>query len=478
MPSVRKMPETLNPLPFQPTIWNWIKDKPRCAVFAGMGMTKTVCTLTAVSDLILEGAAKGVLVICPHRVGTLAWEAQVKRWAHVNWLTVANMRTPEGQQAWEDGSADVYWINSERLPDITRTVKGKETVYPGFVSRFIKKRKKIPVDILVWDEISQAKNPSSKRANALRPYLHDIPGKFRSPFRRLIGLTGTPHPNSYADLFAPIRLLDPSVFGLSFHQWRNRHFTSDFMGWKWEIKPGAKEIIDAQIADIALVMRSEDHLDLPDCTTIDVDVILPPKVMKDYRTLEKDLLLELAEGDVEALSAAALATKLLQATAGCLYLSDSDGVAVLHDAKIKALRKIRKTHKDEPILVVTHYIHERKRLLEEFPEAVEFHENDVPAWQRGEIPMWIAQSKQISHGIDGLQDSGRIIVWVTPTYSWETYIQLVHRLVRPGQKHETIIYRLLGVSTIDWAVVAALEEKCDGERGLMAAVHALQQLRA
>ena len=134
-------------------------------------------------------------------------------------------------------------------------------------------------------------------------------------------------------------------------------------------------------------------------------------------------------------------------------------------------------HKGEPVLVVAHYIHERKRLLEEFPEAREFHEDDVPAWQAGEIPLWIAQSKQISHGIDGLQDSGRIIIWVTQTHSWETYTQLIHRLVRPGQKHETLIYRLLCADTIDWAVAATLKEKKEGERGMMAAIHALQQLR-
>jgi len=467
------MSETWVPEYYHTEMLEWLMARKAAALWCGMGLGKTSATLTAISNLILEGGAKGALVICPHRCGPTAWEAQIRRWEHVNWMRIANMRTPEGRQAWEDGSAEIYWVNSERLPDIERNGK----VSPGFVSKFIKRRKSLPVDILVWDELSQAKNPSSKRANALRPYLHDV-GAFKTPFKRLIGLTGTPHPNSYADLFAQVRLLNPAIFGLSFPQWRARHFDSDYMGWKWEIKPGAKEIIDAQLADFALVMRSEDHLDLPDCTTIDVDVNLPRKAEAAYKTLEKDLLLELEEGDVEALSAAALTTKLLQATAGCLYLSDSDGVAVLHDAKIKALRKLVNTHKGEPILVVAHYIHERKRLLEAFPEAREFDEADVPSWQAGEIPMWIAQSRQISHGIDGLQDSGRIIVWVTPTYSWETYTQLVHRLVRPGQKHETLVYRLLCTDTIDWAVSGVLEEKEKGEKGLMAAVHALQQMRA
>lgn len=470
------MPEPFTPLPFQPEIWNWILDHPKCAVFAGMGMTKTVCTLTAINQLILEGAAKGALIICPHRVGPYAWEAQIHKWDHINHLKIANLRTEEGVEAWEKGTADIYWVNSERLPDITRTVKGKTRVYPGIVSRLVKKRKSLPVDILVVDELSLAKNPSSKRFNALRPYLHDIPDRFTSPFRRLIGLTGTPHPNSYLDVFAQVRLLDPSVFGTAYSRFRDRYFTSDYMGYVWTLRDGAKDKIDAKLADLALIMRSEDHLNLPTCTTIDVDVNLPPKAAKAYRTLEKEMLLEMEEGDVEALSAAALTTKLMQATAGCFYTTEGD-TALLHDAKIKALKKILKTHKNEPVLVIAHYKHERRRLMEAVPQARAFHEKDIPAWKRGEIPVWVAQSRQLSHGIDGLQESGRIIVWATPTHSWEVYTQLVHRLVRPGQKHETLVYRLLATDSIDWSVAATLTEKQEGEQGLLAAVKNLQQLR-
>jgi len=472
------MSEVFQPMPFQPGIVRWLKEHDSCAIWAGMGMGKTACTLTAISELILEGSAKGALIICPHRVGPLAWAAQIERWEHLNWLRIANMRTEEGAQAWEDGSCDIFWINSERLPSTDRKVKGRAKHYPGFVERFITKRKALPVDIFVWDEVSQAKNHKSVRANAIRGYLHDSE-RYKTKFKYRWGLTGTPHSNSYLDVFAPTRLLDNGKrLGKSFFQFRSCWFDSDFMGFVHIIKDGAKEKIDAKLADFALVLRSEDHLDLPETTIIDVDVTLPGAAMTAYRELEKSFLLQVEEGDIEALSAAALTTKLLQLTCGCVYLTEGNAKsAVLHDAKIKALRKIRKDHISEPLLVVAHYKHERRRLLEEFPEAREFHERDVPAWQRGEIPMWIAQSAQISHGIDGLQDSGRIIVWVTPTWSWETYTQLIHRLVRPGQKHETLVYRLLCKDTIDWAVAGTLEEKKEGERGLMAAIHALQQLR-
>lgn len=471
------MSEPLNMLPFQPLMIDWILRHPRCAVFAGMGMTKTVCTLMAFSEMLLQGEVRGMFLTAPHRVLAISWPNQIARWREVSWLRFANLRTEEGIQAWHDGTADIYGINPERLNSVEKTVRGKSKRYPGFVERHIKGNRRVPADMYVCDECSLAKNPSSKRFNTLRNFLHDIPGRYTSPFRRTLGLTGTPHPNTYLDLFAQIRLLDPSIFGTVFYRFRDRFFEqADYMGYSYKLRPGAKEQIEAALADFALVMLSEEWLQLPDCHVEDIDVAMPRDAREAYDELEKELLIEVDGKTITAASAAVLATKLLQACGGCLY-ADGGGVAVLHDAKLKALRALRKRHHDEPLLVVTHFIEERERLLRAFPEAVEFHERDLPKWQRGEIPMWVCQERQISHGIDGMQDGGRIVVFCTPTHSWETYTQLIHRLVRPGQLRETIVYRLLCADSYDWSVVETLRDKQEGESGLMQAIKNLQQLR-
>ena len=476
-----------------------LSDNGNACLFASPGLGKTVVTLTAISELILDGAAKGALIVAPLRVCAITWPAQTAKWDHTRWMRVANLRTAAGQQAWDDGSADLYLINSEQLPTITRNVKCRsckgheegcdrchmgteELVTPGFVDRFIKGRRTLPVDILVIDELSLAKNHSSKRFNALRPYLHDIAkvdGKkdFTSPFRRRWGLTGTPAPNSYLDLFAQARLIDGGKrLGSAFTAFQRRYFESDYMGYKFTIRHGAKETIDEKLADLALVMLGEDYLDLPTCNTEDIEVELPAASMKHYKTLEKELLVELETGEITALSAAALTTKLLQLTAGCVFDADKN-VHMVHDAKIDALRKIRKAHPKEPLLVLTSYTHERQRVLEAFPEAKQFHEKDLGDWQKGRIPMWVTDARSISHGIDGIQLAGRIAVWMTPTYSWETYTQTNARIVRTGQSSQTIVYRILAKGTIDPAVAEVLRMKEEGHSGLMAALKALQALK-
>lgn len=449
------MSEPFTPYPYQLAMLDWAKRKDDFALFVSCGMGKTVVTLKALEDRILDGASRGALIVAPIRVCSITWPNQVARWGHSSWMRVAHLRTPEGMKAWDEGSADIYLINPEQLPKL--------------VPRMFKGRKRIPVDTIVIDEISLFKNPNSKRGNALRPYL--------PMFKQRIGLTGTPVPNNYLDLFGQIRMLDDGKrLGRSFTHFRSTYFDqADYMGYSYKLKPGAKDQIDQRLSDLCLVMLGDDHLDLPTCATEDIPVTLPPHAKTAYKELEKELLLELEKSDVVALNAATLAGKLLQLTGGSIY-GEERVVNHVHTAKIDALLKLRKKHKREPMLILTAFKHESARVLKAIPGARMFDERDLKDWQAGKIHTWVADPRSLSHGIDGLQQSGRIAVWFSLTYSHETYVQTNARLVRTGQSQETLIYRLVAGGTIDDAVAEALREKSDTQTGLLNALKALQQL--
>ena len=444
------------PLPHQPRMIEWVQDRDSSALFCSPGMGKTVTVLTVLDNWRTEGEANGALIVGPIRTLSVTWPNQIALWGHTRWMRVAQLRTPEGIKAWHDHSADVYLINPEMLPKV--------------LPKLFKGLKKMPVDTIIVDELSLAKNPQSKRFNALRPYL-----KY---FRKRVGLTGTPVPNNYLDLFAQIRLLDDgNRLGKAFYAYRQSFFTSDYMGFKWTINKGAKETIDNKLADLCLVMLGDDYLDVPTCSTEDVEVAMPPEAKAAYKTLEKELLLELEhEPDVVAMSAAVLANKLLQATSGAIYTEEKT-VHVLHDAKIKALQGIRKKHGKEPILVLTAYKHEMERVLQAIPGSRKFDERDMDEWQSGRIHTWVSHFGSLSHGIDGIQKSCSKAVWVTLPWSHEGYVQTNARVVRTGQSHETTIYRLITPGTMDEAVCEALRTKSDTESGLLMALKALQQLK-
>jgi hypothetical protein len=296
---------------------SYAEERDSFAYFCSPGLGKTPVTLKIIADRILEGRCRGVLVVAPIRVGLITWPTQVRRWEHSAWLKCVNLRTPQGMEAWKNGTADIYLINPEMMPKLLPQMM---------------KQKRIPADMLVIDELSVAKNPSSVRFKALAKHL--------DRFTQRIGLTGTPVPNSYLDLFAQIKLLDDGErLGRSFVKFKQSFFDSDFMGYRFTIKAGAKETIDAKLADLCLVMLGDDYLDVPTCTTEDIEVALPPEAKAAYKTLEKELLIQLRKSEVVALNAATLTGKLLQITSGSVY-GEERVVNEVHSAKIDALKKL------------------------------------------------------------------------------------------------------------------------------------------
>jgi len=446
------MPEVFRPFKYQTPMVEHLLANERAGLFVPPGKGKTVVTLKALDDLFTTGEARGVLIVAPLRVCSITWPDQVERWQHSSWMRVANLRTKQGLQAWIDQSADIYLINSELLPNRLPLMFPK-----NFTS---------PANVLVIDELSLAKNHASKRFKALRKHLHH--------FDRRIGLTGTPIPNNYLDLFAQIRLLDDGErLGKFISRYKEEHFYSDYMGYTWTLNPGAKDVIDQKLSDLCLVDMGSGN-DLPASSVVDVPVTMPPDAAKQYKALQKELLVTIKTGEIQAPSAATLVNKLLQFTSGSVYDEDRT-VHHVHDSKLHALKHLLDQHA-EPVLVLCAYKHESARILQAFPQAAMFDERNMTDWQAGKIPIWVADPRSLSHGIDGLQRSCRIAIWMTLTYSNETYLQTNARLIRTGQAAETIIYRIICPGTIDDAVAEALRVKSDTQSGMLNAIHALQRL--
>jgi len=450
------MTETFEPFNYQIPMVEHLLANDRAALFVSPGKGKTVVTLTALDVLATCGQLRGALIVAPLRVCSITWPAQVARWSHTSWMRVVNLRTAEGLQAWLDGTADIYLINSELLPNRLPLMFPKRKTFV------------CPVDTLVIDELSLAKNPQSKRFKALHKHLGAITRRW--------GLTGTPIPNNYLDLWMQVRMLDDGKrLGVKYSGYKDEHFyPADYMGYTFKLVTGHKEQIDRRLADLALVMVG-DPSDLPSSSIIDIPATMPPAARKQYKTLEKEMLAEIADGEITAPSAGVLVNKLLQLTSGAVYDEDRN-VLPVHTAKLDALRGLLDKHKGELVLILTAFKHESARILDAIPEARMFDEMLLGEWQDGRIPIWVADPRSLSHGIDGLQKSCRIAIWCSLTYSHETYVQTNARLIRTGQTAETIIYRIICPGTIDDAVAEALRDKSETQTGMLHAVRALQRM--
>ena len=433
---------SFKPYDYQVSMVDHLVSNDHGALFVQMGLGKTACTLEA-----LHRVGGKALILAPLRVANMVWSDQVKQWDYP--LKVANLRTKEGMQAWEDGSADIYTVNFEMISR-------------GILDKLI--RKDMPVDTLIIDELSCLKANSKRTKTVIRS---------RKSFRRVWGLTGTPSPNGLMDLFYQLKVIDGGKrLGKFITHFRSRWFTSDYMGYNWEPKPHAHKEIHQAIADICHIKLSGEHMAIPECDMIDVDIKLSAGVYKQYKALEKDLVIQLGDDTVDAQSAATLVNKLQQMTAGTVYGDEKQPVKI-HTAKHKPLAKILSKH--EPVLILTKYRTEMEAVLEAFPEVQPFDEKRMDDWKAGRIPAWVANPASLSHGIDGIQQSCSTIVWLSLTYSLEQYEQTNARILRTGQKKASTIYRIMAEDTIDWVVASALEQKNEGQSTLMSSVAMLQR---
>lgn len=429
-----------------------IIENKKYGLFLDMGLGKTVSTLTAFNDLQLLDTEK-MLVIAPLNVAKDTWADEIDKWEHLNHLKVSKiLGTPKQRIAAIQKEADIYITNKENTKWLCEYFKNEW-----------------PFDMVVIDELSTFKNPSSQRFKAIKKKLPLI--------KRFVGLTGTPSPNSLLDLWAQVYLLDRGKrLETTFSRYREKYFkathqVSDHV-YNWELREGSEEAIYKQIDDICLSMKAKDYLTMPERIDNKQTVSLSIKERKYYDELEKYYILESEEdGTIVAQSGASLSQKLLQLSNGAVYTDDED-VRHIHNRKLDKLEEIIEEAQGQPILVFYNFKHDKDRLLERFKEAITLDTEDYKdKWNSGKVKILLAHPASAGHGLN-LQQGGHIIVWFGLTWSLELYQQANARLYRQGQKHTTIIHHIMTENTIDQRVYEALQNKELTQEELMKAIKA------
>jgi len=430
---------------------DFIIEEERCALLLDMGMGKSVSTLTAIKDLKDSFAVNKVLVIAPLRVARSVWAQEAQKWRHLDDLKVSVcLGAQRNRQAALARDADIYVINRENVTWLVDLYKAKW-----------------PFDAVIIDESSSFKSPSSKRFRSIKKIL---------PYTNyMVLLTGTPSPNSLMDLWSQMYLVDfGERLGRTVTGYRQRFFDQDFMGYRYTARPGSAEKIHALISDKAISMNAEDYLELPDRIDIDLPVQMPTTALKSYKEMEKTLLSTLETGEeVEAVSAAALANKLLQFANGAAYYDEHKNWAEVHKEKLDALEEIVEENPSENILVAYNYKFDLARLLKRFPQAkvLDNEDSTIERWNRGEIPMLLAHPASAGHGIN-LQKGGSLSVWFGLNWSLELYQQFNARLHRQGQTKPVRIIHLVSEGTIDERVLRVLKDKDATQSSLLNALKA------
>jgi SNF2 family DNA or RNA helicase len=438
--------------PYQDEAIRFLHEHKRSALWIDMGLGKTVSTLTVIRDLLRDGTAKRVLVIAPLKVATQTWPREMKEWHHLQHIkyTVIYSKDRAVRTQLAQSPDRLHIINREMLP--------------WLVDMWVE-MKKWPYDVIVVDESSSFKDHTTNRFKALK--------KVRKVVDRMHHLTATPAAESYLGLFAQFYLLDGGErFGDSVTRFRETYF--DFNPWskKYTLKEEKRDEMMEKVASITLVMRAEDYLDLEQPNMLERWVELEPAELRAYKKFERTLILALpGDVEIEALTAAALSQKLLQAASGAVY-DETKTPVPFHNHKIESLKELVEELDGSPIMVSYWFKSSLERLKKAFPQATVMDRTGkaVDPWNEGKIPILLVHPQSAGHGLNMQYGPGHDLAFFDMFWSGEMYDQIIRRIARQGQKKVVRVHHILAAETHDVDAMAAQAAKGSEQSTLKDAV--------
>ncbi|MDO4594475.1 MAG: DEAD/DEAH box helicase [Tissierellia bacterium] len=431
------------PYDYQIEAMNHIILNKKCALFLDMGLGKTVCTLTALNRLQKAKRINKILVVAPKRVANDTWTNEIEKRDHLKNIKYT-LLTGNIKERKENLKKDV---------DIYITTKDLiKWVIKECIDKWI-------WDTLVIDELSSFKNPQSQRFKQLI--------KVIKKFKRVVGLTGTPNPNGYIDLWGQIYLLDQGQRLGDYYNYSEQYFRRINYGnyERYKVLPGKADIINEKIKDICISMQAKDYLSLEEPKIIDYNINLDQKELEKYNHFENEWLISLEGEDFSLFTNAALTGKLCQLSNGAIYNEEGDWLE-FSNKKVEALKEFN-DNTEENILVFYNFKSDLERIKKAIPSVrIMKTSEDIRDWQDGKVKIMLAHPASCGHGLN-LQTGGHIIVWFGLNWSLELYLQANARLQRVGQTKPVVIYRFITKRTVEEVVARVLMNKHNMQETLL-----------
>lgn len=450
---------------YQQKAVNWQCTRQYSALWLDPGLGKTAITLTSIAHMLSVKYLKAVVIVAPIRVCRLVWRAEAAKWTHTQHLTFSMvMGTKDQRTRALMKPANVYLINYENLGWLAETMH----------TYFISKKKEVPFDGLVWDEISKCKNSSTDRVKSVM--------KIMDHFKWRTGLTGTPASNGLKDLHGQFLVLDGGHrLGKSKTAFKTRFYRK--VGPYKEVPfDDTDEVIKNLVGDMTLEMSAEDYNPLPDLIVNDVEVEMSDETRAKYEQMEKEFFLRLDNGtEMEMFNQASLMNKCLQYSNGAVYpVAGMPLWEPIHDEKLDALDDIIDEAAGKPVLVAYAFRSDAERIMQRFKDLDPINLTECKSehslnmamhrWKTGQCRLMIGHPASMGHGVDGLQKNGNTLVWFGLNWSLDLYEQFNARLRRQGQGVPVICHRILCKETLDQAQAEALTNKASTQQDIRKAV--------
>lgn len=453
--------------------WDRHRDDDARALLWQMRTGKTKAVLDLACYRRLKGDIDAVLVLAPNGV-------------HVNWVRrqlPVHMwdSVPYVAHAWQaseahkpEHAASLERVLSCRGEVLAVLAVNSESIIHDkpakVIGRFLRRHKGRV--LLVTDESHDFRSPGSKRtkrARSLKRYCN---------VRRI--LTGTAVSNSPLAAYSQFELLEDHALGFAdFAEFERKYayYVQERTrgGKSYERLDHYRDLDDLQerMSRWASVVLREDVDDMPELVMDERTVVLPESLMKAYRTLLKEMIVELEDGgEVEAIDGGARLIKLQQMLGG--FVVDVDGVVreLVTDEdnpRVQAmLEEVRES--DRKVIVWCKYREDIRRVVRSLTaegiRCVEYHggvhsqsrrQEAIDLFNRDpEVRVFVGQPKAGGQGLD--LSAADLILWYSHTFDLIERDQANERATQIGGKTVTI-KDFVTPGTVDDYILSNLGEK-------------------
>lgn len=451
------------------SLWNWQSKEiehalePARALLWDPRTGKTRGTVECMKRAFEELGIRKFLVVAPSLAGSTTWpQTLIEAWPQAN-LTQMSGGSLKQRMTWLGNLCAEY----ANVPDVV--VCNVEAIAPlyGALAAWG------PEGIIV-DEMHLIRSAGAKRTRAL-VRLGD-----RAKWRR--GLTGTPVPRDYSNVYAQYRFLDASVFGTNQEAFRRRYIVSH-PTWRNKVLGylNLPELQEKMLSIASVVKRDQvfgkDGVQPP----VTQDIILPPSVRRMYDQLRDDFVLEMEHSSYSFAHKLSRLNTLMQLASGFIY--EPNGTTTwVHDAKINGLMEELEDYieAEKPVVIFYHFDAEGERIEQKIRERVaddklvarvagaqtlEKRVFSLGGFDKPGGPRYLILQEQVgSLGISLAAAS--TCIFFSHSLAYDVHVQARDRIWKPGEEPLLHVY-LRAPGTVDYFAKQIIERKESAEHMLL-----------
>lgn len=432
-----------------------------------MGLGKSKILLDIFTQRVREKQVDRGLILVPRLINLGSWDEAIAE--HSNFG--ANIIQGSIEEKWEqllNPRNEISVIDYAGLQLALGTKQKSKTKKKGneLVKDEAKLRKLRGIyQFLGLDESHKAKGKDTMRFSLLRSLTRDIPNRYST--------TGTLFGRNPEDAWAQFFLVDRGdTFGENLGLFRAAFFNEVVNRWKafpdYVFNKSMSREFYKRLNHRSLRYSEDECLDIPSRRMLEVKLVMPDEQREHYLRAVEGLIE--SKGKLRELDSNYI--RMRQICAGFLQWKEDDekcGVTFSHNPKLDYLEKLAFESGDSKIVVSHEYTQSGQLITDRLDKIGIGYEwlyggskDKINAVRRfladPDKKFFVMNSEAGGTGTDGLQKQARYLVFYESPPSPITRQQVLKRVHRPGQEHQSTIYDLVYQKTIDQKILVDLRE--------------------